>query len=57
MNKILIYLLIGLILFSCANPQPDVEEKITYATMPFYRADSPLKPSGLLGPVRIIAIH
>lgn len=27
--------------------------KITYTTMPFYQASSPLLPSGLLGPVRI----
>ena len=36
------------------DAQPDVEEKLTYTTMPFYRADSPLKPSGLLGPVTLI---
>jgi hypothetical protein len=33
--------------------QPGVKKKITYTTMPFYRADSPLFPSGLLGPVTI----
>ena len=33
--------------------QPDVKEKITFTTMPFYRAESPLLPSGLLGPVNI----
>jgi hypothetical protein len=33
-----------------------MKEKITYTTMPFYRADSPLKASGLLGPVQIISI-
>ena len=27
--------------------------KTTYTTMPFYRPDSPLLPSGLLGPVRV----
>ena len=26
-------------------------EKLTYTTMPFYQADSPLTPSGLMGPV------
>ncbi|GAB3883268.1 glycosyl hydrolase [Spirosoma agri] len=28
--------------------------KITFTTMPFYKADSPLLPSGLLGPVRVL---
>lgn len=36
------------------DQQPGVEKKITYTTMIFYRADSPLMPSGLLGPVRIL---
>lgn len=36
------------------DQQPKTAEKITYTTMPFYRPDSPLKPSGLLGPVEII---
>ncbi len=30
--------------------------KITYTTMPFYQANSPLLPSGLLGPVRILTL-
>ena len=34
------------------DAQPGAE-KHTYTTMPFYRADSPLTPSGLIGPVRI----
>jgi hypothetical protein len=38
------------------DQQPGVKEKITYTTMPFYRADSPLQPSGLLGPVRIVSL-
>ena len=38
------------------DKQPAAGEKYTYTTMPFYRADSPLKPSGLLGPVRIISL-
>ena len=33
--------------------QPNVKNKITFTTLPFYRADSPLLPSGLLGPVTI----
>ncbi|WP_319590060.1 glycosyl hydrolase [uncultured Draconibacterium sp.] len=35
--------------------QPDATEKITYTTMPFYQANSPLLTSGLLGPVKVIA--
>ena len=35
------------------DEQPGVKKKITYTTMPFYRAASPLLPSGLLGPVTI----
>ncbi len=36
------------------DAQPGVEEKVTLTTRQFYRADSPLVPSGLLGPVRIL---
>jgi hypothetical protein len=36
------------------DTQPDVTEKITWTSVPFYQANSPLQPSGLLGPVRII---
>ncbi len=36
--------------------QPGVTEKITYTTMPFYRAESTLLTSGLMGPVRILSI-
>jgi hypothetical protein len=35
------------------DQQPDAAKKYTYTTQQFYRADSPLLPSGLLGPVRI----
>ena len=38
------------------DEQTGVEKRITYTTMQFYRADSPLKPSGLLGPVKIIQV-
>jgi hypothetical protein len=38
------------------DSQPGVKEKITYTTLPFYRADSPLMPSGLLGPVQLVRI-
>ena len=37
------------------DAQPGVTSKITYTTMPFYRPDSPLLPSGLLGPVRVLS--
>lgn len=37
------------------DQQPGIEKKITYTTMPFYNAHSPLLPSGLLGPVQIIS--
>lgn len=38
------------------DAQPGVTNKITYTAMPFYRADSPLQPSGLLGPVKVVAV-
>lgn len=38
------------------DQQPGNGKKITYTTMPFYKADSPLLPSGLLGPVIIKSI-
>ncbi|HWV33669.1 MAG TPA: glycosyl hydrolase, partial [Dyadobacter sp.] len=37
------------------DAQPGVVNKITYTTMPFYKADAPLLPSGLLGPVKLVA--
>jgi hypothetical protein len=36
------------------DAQPDVKVKTTFTTMPFYQASSPLLPSGLLGPVRVL---
>ncbi|NEW81601.1 MAG: glycoside hydrolase [Mariniphaga sp.] len=36
--------------------QPGVTNKITYTTMPFYQANSPLKESGLLGPVKLVSL-
>ena len=36
------------------DAQPDVKTKITFTTMPFYQANSPLLPSGLMGPVVIL---
>jgi len=38
------------------DQQPNVTRKYTFTTMPFYRADSPLLPSGLLGPVKLIRL-
>ncbi|GAB4046864.1 glycosyl hydrolase [Spirosoma litoris] len=38
------------------DAQPGVTNKITYTTLPFYRADSPVLSSGLLGPVRVLAV-
>lgn len=38
------------------DQQSTVGKKITYTTMPFYRPDSPLKTSGLLGPVQVISL-
>lgn len=38
------------------DQQPDVEKKITYTTMPFYQANSPLLSSGLIGPVSIFSV-
>lgn len=38
------------------DQQPGMEKKITYTTMPFYKASSALLPSGLLGPVQIISV-
>ncbi|WP_321373096.1 glycosyl hydrolase [uncultured Draconibacterium sp.] len=38
------------------DQQPGVEEKITFVSNPFYKADSPLKTSGLMGPVSIISM-
>jgi hypothetical protein len=38
------------------DQQPNVTRKYTYTTMPFYRANSPLLPSGLLGPVQLVRV-
>lgn len=35
------------------DAQADTKQKITFTTMPFYRGNEPLLPSGLLGPVTI----
>ncbi len=36
------------------DQQPDVAKKYTYTAQQFYRADSPLLPSGLIGPVQVV---
>ena len=38
------------------DQQPDATKKYTYTTQAFYQADSPLLPSGLLGPVQILSL-
>ncbi len=38
------------------DQQPETKTKITYTTMPFYQASSPLKESGLLGPVQLLSL-
>ncbi len=35
------------------DAQPDAKVKITFTTFPPYLPDAPLKPSGLIGPVRL----
>jgi (4-O-methyl)-D-glucuronate---lignin esterase len=39
------------------DKQPGVTKPYTYTAVEFYRADSPLLPSGLLGPVRIVRME
>jgi hypothetical protein len=36
------------------DQQPNITKKYTYTAQQFYRVDSPLLPSGLIGPVQII---
>ena len=38
------------------DQQPGITKKYTYTTQAFYKADSPLLTSGLLGPVNILSI-
>jgi alpha-L-rhamnosidase len=38
------------------DAQPDAK-KVTFTALPTYRADAPLRPSGLIGPVRILGIQ
>lgn len=39
------------------DAQSETTQKITYTTMPFYQANSPLRPSGLLGPVQLLSVN
>ena len=39
------------------DKQPGAAKTFTYTAVEFYKADSPLLPSGLLGPVRIVRIE
>jgi hypothetical protein len=39
------------------DQQTDAKQKYTYTAQQFYRADSPLLPSGLLGPVMFVRIE
>jgi len=36
------------------DQQPDAAKKYTYTAQQFYQQNSPLLPSGLLGPVQVI---
>ena len=36
------------------DAQPDVKQKTTFTTMPFYKGSEALMPSGLMGPVRVL---
>lgn len=38
------------------DQQPGIQKKFTYTTMQFYKADAPLQPSGLTGPVQIVSV-
>jgi len=39
------------------DEQPGAAKKYPYTAVKFYRADSPLLPSGLIGPVRIVRLE
>ncbi|MBZ5582199.1 MAG: discoidin domain-containing protein [Acidobacteriia bacterium] len=38
------------------DQQPGATQKYTFTSMQYYRADSPLLPSGLLGPVQVVRV-
>lgn len=37
------------------DSRPDMKEKVTWSQYPMYRPTSPMSPSGLMGPVRLIS--
>ena len=39
------------------DEQKECPQRVTYTDSRAYRADSPLRPAGLLGPVRLISVH
>ena len=39
------------------DQQPETKQKISFITMPFYKAGSSLQPAGLLGPVRLVSTN
>jgi hypothetical protein len=39
------------------DQQPGIAQKYTYTAQQFYRADSPLLPSGLIGPVEFVSVR
>ena len=38
------------------DAQPETKQKVSFTTIATYRADAPLRPSGLLGPVQILRV-
>jgi len=36
------------------DAQPGAQHPVTWTATPTYRADAPLRPSGLIGPVRLL---
>jgi hypothetical protein len=38
------------------DAQPNVKQRVTWTAVPTYRPDAPLRPSGLIGPVRLLRV-
>ena len=53
-NKLVVKVINAWVNRLIGDQQPDAKVKYTFATIKPYSANSPLQPSGLLGPVRII---